>query len=362
MSALARFAAPLLLVAAALPGAASADEGRVEINQARALARGVTGSDGPGFPVEIDAPGSYVLTSDLEVPPGKVGIDIMSPQVTLDLNGFHLRSALTGNTGASGVFASNDFAREAMIRNGSITDFDGWGIELGEVDRVRVDDVLVADNGQGGIHLGQFGRVTRAHVHGNKQFGLLLGDRTVFQDCSISATQGGPSVSGGVELAFNACDDGGCDRRPRPRRYYLSRADVAASAAPFACAPGYHFASIWEIRDTSNLQYDTTLGATHDDSGEGPPQGQGASGNSFGWVRTGWFDGGAGSGADETGFANCLAYTVDTPGTFGTAATPSTGIWASGRITTKTPTVMDPWFTVAVSCSNPRPVWCMEDR
>jgi hypothetical protein len=48
------------------------------------------------------------------------------------------------------------------------------------------------------------------------------------------------------------------------------------------CAPGYHFASVWEMLDISNLKYDTTLGRVIDDSGMGPP--------AFGgWARTGWW-------------------------------------------------------------------------
>jgi hypothetical protein len=44
-----------------------ASDGRIEINQAKALAGGVTPGDTPGFPVSITVGGSYVLTSDLDV-------------------------------------------------------------------------------------------------------------------------------------------------------------------------------------------------------------------------------------------------------------------------------------------------------
>ena len=44
---------------------ALAVDGVIEINQARALAGGVTSGDTPGFPVIIDTAGSYTLTSDL---------------------------------------------------------------------------------------------------------------------------------------------------------------------------------------------------------------------------------------------------------------------------------------------------------
>jgi hypothetical protein len=54
-----------LLLAALLPLPALGIDGLVEINQAKALAGGVTASDAPGFPVTLDAQGSYVLTSNL---------------------------------------------------------------------------------------------------------------------------------------------------------------------------------------------------------------------------------------------------------------------------------------------------------
>ena len=51
-----------------LPTTPHAADGKIEINQAKALAGGVTATDAPGFPVTIDQSGSYLLTSDLTVP------------------------------------------------------------------------------------------------------------------------------------------------------------------------------------------------------------------------------------------------------------------------------------------------------
>src|SRR4029450_11293782 len=42
-----------------------------------------------------------------------------------------------------------------------------------------------------------------------------------------------------------------------PRRlFYLTTSRVNALGALNACAAGFHFASLWEIFDTSNLKYD----------------------------------------------------------------------------------------------------------
>ncbi len=47
--------------------AAHAGDGVIEISQTQAEAGGVTSGDTPGFPVTLSAPGSYRLTSNLDV-------------------------------------------------------------------------------------------------------------------------------------------------------------------------------------------------------------------------------------------------------------------------------------------------------
>ena len=59
------------------------------------------------------------------------------------------------------------------------------------------------------------------------------------------------------------------------RQYYLTK-DLYEGDEPTGtdgngagvCAAGYHFASLWEILDTSNLKYNADLGLTADDSGQ----------------------------------------------------------------------------------------------
>ena len=72
--------------------------------------------------------------------------------------------------------------------------------------------------------------------------------------------------------------------RDTRKSYYVTKTSHDGSEALTACAEGYHMASLWEIFDTSNLRYDTQLGATAQDSGLGPPS---ISGLSEGWIRTG---------------------------------------------------------------------------
>src|SRR5437899_259888 len=68
------------------------------------------------------------------------------------------------------------------------------------------------------------------------------------------------------------------------RSFYLTKATHKGFAGETACALGYHMASLWEIHEPSNLSYNTTLGLTGKDTGQGPPSGL------SGWIRTGYGD------------------------------------------------------------------------
>jgi len=88
------------------------------------------------------------------------------------------------------------------------------------------------------------------------------------------------------------------------RGYYLTQgtyngaeADGTDGNGAGVCASGYHFASLWEILDPSNLKYNTTLGYTQADSGQGPPT------NALGWVRTGYLS----NTSTTAGQGNCNA-------------------------------------------------------
>jgi hypothetical protein len=129
------------------------------------------------------------------------------------------------------------------------------------------------------------------------------------------------------------------------RQYYLTPSVAFDGAqAAGACATGYHMASAWELLDTSNLQYDTTLGRTRDDSGYGPPS------YFEGWVRTGY----NGSTANTVGQANCNAWTSASSGGYGTSLYLPRD-WLTGQD-------LGTWKTGAWQCSNNLPVWCIADQ
>lgn len=133
------------------------------------------------------------------------------------------------------------------------------------------------------------------------------------------------------------------------RLFYLTQATVTAGNALDACADGYHMASLWEILDPSNLQYDTVLGHTAADSGEGPPVWGGF--GDYGWVRTGNV---SGDTITTAGLANCTAWTSSSGAHSGTTAALPWN-WTAGL------SQVHVWDVATWPCNVALRVWCVED-
>jgi hypothetical protein len=98
---------------------------------------------------------------------------------------------------------------------------------------------------------------------------------------------------------------------------------------------------LWEIMDPSNLKYNTDLGRTRDDSGQGPP-------SSGSWVRTGYS---SDNSSGIIGQANCNAWTTTAGG--GTQAYLRSN-WAAGQD-------IHVWSVGDEGCVAEDSVWCVED-
>jgi len=150
--------------------AAHGSDGVIEINQAAALAGGVTPGDTPGFPVTITSPGSYRLTSNLDSPIGTGAIQIAAINVTLDLAGFQVAStnACTGSppTGCNvsfGVAGISSNQISVQVLRGVVIGMGGDCIGLLGASS-RVEDVRALACGGSGVHAGPSGSVTRSFV------------------------------------------------------------------------------------------------------------------------------------------------------------------------------------------------------
>jgi hypothetical protein len=127
-------------------------------------------------------------------------------------------------------------------------------------------------------------------------------------------------------------------------RHYYFGYSVHANSAIDGCAPGYHFASLWEILDPSNLVFDEAApSVTRTDVGGGPPT------ELVGWVRTGY----SANVSNTAGHANCSAWTSVSGGEYGTTAQlPSD--WLTGG-------ELHVWDVGTRACSQVAYIWCVED-
>jgi hypothetical protein len=127
------------------------------------------------------------------------------------------------------------------------------------------------------------------------------------------------------------------------RGYYLTATGHGGAGALTACADGYHFASLWEIMDPSHLKYDTTLGDTNDDSGQGPYTAR------WGWVRTGYDN----STSSTAGQGNCDGWISSDDSEQGTGAYLPAN-WTAGQD-------IHVWRVGPMSCDTKASVWCVAD-
>ena len=172
------------VLGAALPlHEAHATEGVIQINQAQALAGGVTAGDAAGFPVTISASGSYVLTGDLQPPDtATTAISVTADWVTIDLNGFEIAgpNSCTWNGSGGDCTATstgdgiNASGREGLtVRNGIIRGVGDDGIEAGT--GASVESVTADGNGGVGILVGYESHVALSAARLNGSHGLAGG-------------------------------------------------------------------------------------------------------------------------------------------------------------------------------------------
>jgi hypothetical protein len=333
-------------------GARAAD-GVTEINQARALAGGITAGDAPGLPVTLSQPGSYLLTGDLTTNATTTAIEISADRASLDLNGFAIvgptvcdQTGCTPTGTAAGVLQTS--GEGASVSGGSVVGISGNCVFL--LEGARVDELHVSNCAGAGIRVGAQSLVTDSVVRAVGAIGIETDPGAAFEgnliaDAGLEGSGG--SVNGPTAIGGNLCDDGRCSSRGE-RRYYLSASLSAGDAALSACAPGYHMAALWEITDTSALAYDATLGQFAPDSGEGPASFPQDGFFSVGWVRTGYNS----DFSSQPGRANCSVWT-STVGE-GTVARLSSQ-WTAGF------TVSPPWEALTRPCAEPLPVWCVQN-
>jgi hypothetical protein len=192
----------LLLMTFATP--ALATNGTLEINQTCAVQTGCFAGDTAGYPVTIAAAGSYILTSDLTGIGANInGIVLNNSRITIDFNGFTLAGPAIGTGtghGVSGGGTDGSFAGLATLKNGVIRGARARGISLIAAKGVRVTNMTIDSNAEGGIWIGD-----DAHVTGNRfvnngatnsDIGMTTGARSLISQNVVSGS-GGSGISTG---------------------------------------------------------------------------------------------------------------------------------------------------------------------
>jgi len=202
----------LFTLAALASSPALAVDGVIEINQARALAGGVTPGDAPGFPVTLSEDGSYRLTSNLDVsgetsPENVTVIEIQNDvrHVSIDLNGFSLLGSNTcvwnpsetppvtcTNNDASGVGIAGSIAG-TRVTNGKIIGMGGKGVDLG--DGSLVDRVSTEQNGSHGVSLQGFSTVSGCISRLNRGNGISAFIGGVLAKENVAERNGGAGIA-----------------------------------------------------------------------------------------------------------------------------------------------------------------------
>jgi len=185
----------------------AAGKGPVVITQESALLGGISGScDAPGFPVTICKAGSYVLASDLTVPPNVDGIDIAVPDVSLDLSGFTVRGPVTctgvgttlscTNTGVANGIAStgSSVTGNMTVRNGNVRGFGQLGVSLTGTGNI-VDGINASENRASGIFV-WFGAVSNSTSSRNMGAGFV---------CFAGQVKHATAYGNGFGILLNRC-------------------------------------------------------------------------------------------------------------------------------------------------------------
>jgi len=359
--------ASMVALVTGLPLLAIAGNGQIEINQTCAIQTGCSTGDAPGFPVDITEPGSYVLTSDLNHNPATHGttaiVRLLADDVSLDLNGFTIRSTSTCQSGSCDIGSvhgiDSSIADRASIRNGRIVGVDGVCIRVAS--EANIEDVIVSHCGSLGISVGGNSIVQDCRVTSTGRTGLHssaisippIAPGTLYRNCTFARNglRGEtllPDMSASVARTLKAtgpnfCDDQLCGSGKR--RFYLTPTLHTSDQVLGACDTGFHVAGLWEIFEVSELEYDTRRGPFGPTSKEFP--------GSQGWVRISIpFS----PLLPNAGLSDCQGWTSTSSSERGTA------VGFSGPVPLDADAqVSSPWAAVAFVCSALANVWCVED-
>ncbi len=222
-------------------------DGVIEINDAAALAGGITAGDTAGYPVTISESGSYRLTGNLSQPSSNTTvINIQASNVTLDLNGF----SILGSTVCSGAPVSScsplgtgagisapSSVDNVVVKNGTVSGMADNCVSLsGSPNEVR--NLQVNNCGDNGISASNITLIDNVVSQDNRLDGIKLNSTVpTVRNCRIFRNGGdgietSASGSSGI-IEGNFINFNGGDGINALGNYGLIRNNVVRSNADF---------------------------------------------------------------------------------------------------------------------------------
>lgn len=157
-----------------------------------ALGGGVTRIE--SLPFTIDACGRYVVGRCLTGVAGQNGITIAAgvSDVTINLGGF----TLAGARGSLDGIHATSFSTNVVVRNGTLRDWGGDGVDLEAASNTRISDVLSCGNGSRGIVVGDESILDRCLVRDNGGDGICAERCAIVTNCVSTLNEGHGIVAG----------------------------------------------------------------------------------------------------------------------------------------------------------------------
>ncbi len=129
--------------------------------------------------------GSYYLAGDTTGDPGKRGITIDAPNVTIDLNGFTLQGPASSG---DGIYSSINASSSITIKNGTVRDWGASGISFNfgfVLDQaVTIEHVTANDNGLYGIYTYSIGTIINdCAANKNGESGIVVFKNAIVSRC-----------------------------------------------------------------------------------------------------------------------------------------------------------------------------------
>jgi len=168
-------------------------------------------------------------------------------------------------------------------------------------------------------------------------------------DNEVSALQASANATNEAVSTLQATVNDGVPASAK--KYYLTVTSFTGGDVLTACDSGFHMANISEIQDHSNLQYATRSTPAYDapayDQGFGPPL------NHMGWVRPGAYM--------QTDFGDSCDVSQSSSDQQSSTTMSLYSFWFDAKPFLPASAPMSRWHMAQHTCSQPEPVWCVED-